>query len=365
MKRNLTTIVVAFLALLAMTTATSPPARAEHPTWLDPCMRFFHDPQRPWDLDVQERVQRFLADGMKTDAYDVPTPKEAQVLRDAFDAARKGKLDDAWRSNNCQDLKKLHYAVRIHKDTRSGRLVTVMWEFGERRDSGGSTKYYQHHGWGLFMIGHPSSSSNLLVEVPHACPPGSCPLGDLGTALVGAEAFSADNARYLLINGTPRHVGSRATAGECDDSNAPPRCPADVAHNERDLTIFHELHKMAITDPAVATVYQPHGFKSDVNRCGNTGNQRCDVVVSSGTGKATPQSTKVTGALRSLGLAVCHFGVNAQCVYGATKNAQQNDIESNRPGKSFLNVEVRRPINTGQEKDRFLLARTVAKALTE
>lgn len=339
--------------MVVTTVVTAAPARADHEPWLDPCMQMFHDPQRPWDLDVNARVKSFVETGMKTDAYVIPTASQLKVLKDAFIAARTGKLDDAWRATNCQALKKLHYAVRIHRDIRNGRLVTVMWEFQKTR------------GWGLYMFGHPWNSSNLAVEVPHACPPGGCSHGDLATALVGAEAFSADNARYLLVNGTPRQVGTSAPPGSCDDSNNPPRCPADAAHNEWDPMIFHELHKLAIGDPWVATAYQPHGFGTSLYRCGPTHVELCDTVVASGTGAATARTTKVTAALRSAGFTVCHFGVDANCLYGATQNAQQNDIETNRPGKSFVSVEVRTAINTGQSKDRFLLARTVAKALTE
>ncbi len=358
MKRTTVTKVRAAASMLAglltvTTVVMGAPARADHEPWLDPCMKMFQDPQRPWDLDVQATVKQFIETRMKTDGYVVPTASQANVLKEAFRAARTGRLDDTWRSTNCQALKKLHYAVRIHRDTRSGRLVTVMWEFVKTR------------GWGMYMIGQASNSSKLAVEVPHACPPGLCTHGDLGTALVGAEAFSAGNGRYLLINGTPRQMGTTAPPGTCDDSNNPPRCPADVAHNERDLVMFHELHKLAISDPSVAGVYQPHGFGSDLSRCGSTRTQPCDTVVASGTGAATASSTKVTAALRSAGLTVCHYGVDPSCVYGATRNAQQNDIEAFRPGKSFVSVEARTAINTGQSKDRFLLARTVAKALTQ
>lgn len=356
------------VALLAGSTA---PVSAVHKPWFDPCAAFFFDADHRRRIDIREHVHEFVVHNMKEDGYGTgardngfvkPTDDEIKVLRDGFKAISDGVLDDPvklqqWLKGNCAQLRDNDYVVRRFIDTSSGRdrLITILYEIPVWYWSNPQVKTY-YHGWGLYVIGPPDSSS-LAVEVPHACAGtgGPCDSGDNGTHWVGAEAFAFGDARYLFVNGTSRIAAGRT--GPCDKG----KCPADVAHNVN--TMFKVLHDQAVT--RVAKVYQPHGFgpmTGGTIHCENDPEDLCQAVVSSGDkGSLSPDALAVKAALEAKGIAVCDYGRNPECnALGATGNVERQSMN----GKSFVSVEVQTAINVVKGGTREVIADTVACVLT-
>jgi hypothetical protein len=367
------------------------PAHAHHPIWGNPCAKFFFEEAHLVEIDIVDEVNKFVnrmkVDGYgnafgSPDTYQPPTNKQRGIFETAFKAVRDGKLDDNWRNGNCKELRSMHYVVRPFKLRDTGRPVTVLYEipwFEWTWNPNSPTKNHHYDlGWGFFVVG-PPDSSELAVEVTHACPPGTnaegtffCNKGDRGTHVLGAEAFRFADARYLLINGAPRPAAG--VKDDCDEKNgneggALPNCPADMAHNAQG-TIFQLAHELATADAHKA--YQPHGWnptgdEGKTIKCETPqGTKQCDTVVSSGLDPQTTDAEAIVEALQQEGFLVCLYDTNSGgChVFGATNNVQKLQMET-AEGKSFISVEVKTPINIGTEKDRLQLADLVAGTLTK
>ncbi len=349
--------------------ASSPPARAVHQPWGDPCFKFFFEESNRRRIDIREYVDQFVTQRMKLDGYgkvggyEAPSDEAVKALRDGFNAISNGDLQDPakleqWRNGNCPKLVAQDYAVRPFIDTSSGRdrLIWIMYEIPVWFWNNPQQSSY-YHGWGLYVIGPPDSSS-LAVEVPHACPQGECDKGDGGTHVVGAEAFAFGDARYLFVNGTPRIAAGFKQSDTCDKGG---NCPADVAHQSK-TTIFQVLHEEAVK--RVARVYQPHGFGAGTGSDILCGKQKCDVVVSSGSSAQSTDAKNVAAQLQAKKFLVCLYDDgNDNCdELGATSNRQRKTMN----GKSFVSVEVRSAINMGEvtdDKTREKVADTVACVL--
>ena len=250
-----------------------------------------------------------------------------------FQKVRNGQLSRAR-----QLLALVNYEVRLYVDSVTGREFAVL---SEQKVNGAYPR-----AWGLYVLAWPPAQnlSNLVVEVPHACPkgPNRCAGGDKNSHLIGVETFRSANARYLFINGAQR----KATA------------VSDVAHQAR--SPFEKIHEAAL-DPlrmglgATAKVFQPHRFFTG-NHDGQNGDPPppvdtvspdvgglANVVVSNGESTPTPAGSlaeSVAFAIEEndpLFFFVClAAGVGSCSDLAATTNVQKAHMY----GGSFVHVDV-------------------------
>jgi hypothetical protein len=250
------------------------------------------------------------------------------------------------------------YTATRHIDSGTGREVVILQE---QKVNG-----VYPRAWGLYVIAWPpkQNSSNLVVEVPHACPPKVCDGGDTNSHLVGVEAFRSANARYLFINGAQRNA----------------TLSSDVTH-ELDSP-FERIHVAAL-DPkqkglgAKAKVYQAHRFFSE-NHDGKNGDPCppidnvkpgtvtvANVVVSNGTNNpAGTMAEKVAVAVEAKASSfffVClATGAGTCSDLAATKNVQKDNMF----GGSFVHVEANESVYACESPcRRDQLAQAVADAM--
>ena len=314
-------------------------------------------------IDLKEAVDEFVRSipGSKQGGYKEPDkdPIARTRLVEGFKKARDGDLPAA-----TEQLALVDYKATLYVDSGTGREVVILQE---QKDKG-----VYPRAWGLYVIAWPpkQNSSNLVVEVPHACPPNMpnkpkvCDGGDTDSHLVGVEAFRSANARYLFINGAQRNATSSS----------------DVTH-QRDSP-FEGIHEAAL-DPtqkglgAKAKVYQAHRFFTEnhdgKNRdpCPPIDNVKpgtvtvANVVVSNGTN--TPAGTlaeKVAVAVEAKDspfFFVClATGAGTCSDLAATKNVQKDHMF----GGSFVHVEANESVYAcGSPCKRDQLAQAVAGAM--
>jgi hypothetical protein len=320
----------------------------------------------PTTIDLKEAVDEFVRSipGSKQGGYKDPNKDPIAITRlvEGFKKARDGDLLEAGKQ-----LKLVDYTATQYIDSGTGREVVILQE---DKDVNGAYP----RAWGLYVIAWPpkQNSSNLVVEVPHACPPNVpnkpkvCDGGDTDSHLVGVEVFRSANARYLFINGAQRNATSSS----------------DVTH-EPD-TPFERIHEAAL-DPkqkglgAKAKVYQAHRFFTE-NHDGKNGDPCppidnvkpgtvtvANVVVSNGTN--TPAGTlaeKVAVAVEAKDSSfffVClATGLGTCSDLAATTNVQKNNMF----GGSFVQVEANESVYACKDKDpckRDQLAQAVAGAM--
>jgi hypothetical protein len=310
----------------------------------------------PTTIDLKDAVNEFVRSipGSKQGVYKDPNKDPIAItgLVEGFKKARDGDLSAAGKQ-----LKLADYTAMRHIDSGTGREVVILQE---QKVNGAYPR-----AWGLYVIAWPpkQNSSNLVVEVPHACPPKFCDGGDTDSHRVGVEAFRSANARYLFINGAQR--------------NATPL--SDVTHFD---TPFQRIHVAAL-DPkqnglgAKAKVYQAHRFFSE-NHNGKNGDPCppidnvkpgtvtvANVVVSNGTNNPTGSlAEKVAVAVEakdSLFFFVClATGLGTCSDLAATKNVQKDQMF----GGSFVHVEANESVYACDSPcRRDQLAQAVANAM--
>ena len=314
-------------------------------------------------IDLKEAVDEFVRSipGSKQGGYKDPMMDLTARSRlvEGFKKARDGDLLEAGKQ-----LKLVDYTATLFVDSATGREVVILQEQ--------KVKGAYPRAWGLYVIAWPpkQNSSNLVVEVPHACPPNvpnqpkACDGGDTNSHLVGVEVFRSANARYLFINGAQRNATSLS----------------DVAHQPK--SPFEKIHEAAL-DPkqmglgAKAKVYQAHRFFTE-NHEGKNGDPCppidnvkpgtvtvANAVVSNGTD--TPAGTlaeKVAVAVEakdSLFFFVClASGIGTCSDLAATKNVQKDNMF----GGSFVHVEANESVYVcGSPCRRDQLAQAVADAM--
>jgi hypothetical protein len=308
-------------------------------------------------IDLGQAVDEFVRSipGSKQGGYTRPKDDLIAITRlvEGFKRARDGDLLEAGKQ-----LKLVDYTATRHIDSGTGREVVILQE---QKVNGAYPR-----AWGLYVIAWPpkQNSSNLVVEVPHACPPKVCDGGDTNSHLVGVEAFRSANARYLFINGAQRNATSSS----------------DVTH-ELD-TPFERIHVAAL-DPkqkglgAKAKVYQAHRFFSE-NHDGKNGDPCppidnvkpgtvtvANVVVSNGTNNPTGSlAEKVAVAIEAKDSSfffVCLATGSGTCSnLAATTNVQKDNMF----GGSFVHVEANESVyacNDPCKRDQ--LAQAVADAM--
>ena len=243
------------------------------------------------------RLVRRLVDEMPrpdTHAYHSPTEVEEQRMSSAFRSIESGDLNGA-----AATAKPLDYDVVRYTDTGTGRRLVLLQE---RQRPDGSWP----HAWGTYVVS-PSSSSHLVVEVPHA-------LDDIDSWVVGVDTFRLANAADLFVAGASRFAGVEGSA--------------DMAH-EYD-SVFEAIHRVVVARPG-AVVFEPHGFET-------TGHvDYGDVVVSDGTSKPDRIARSVVAAFRAAGFSVCLYDGEHCSALGGTTNVQGQTI---LPGDHFLHVEM-------------------------
>ena len=310
-------------------------------------------------IDLKEAVDTFvqsIPDSGQGGYKDPTTDIIARTrLVEGFKKARNGQLSAARKQ-----LALVNYTATLYVDSGTGREVVILQEQ--------KVKGAYPRAWGLYVIAWPPKQnlSNLVVEVPHACPkvPKGCDGGDTDSHLVGVEAFRSANAHYLFINGAQRNATFLS----------------DVAHQPE--SPFEKIHEAAL-DPkqmglgAKAKVYQAHRFSTG-NHDGQKGDPPppvdnvkpgiggvADVVVSNGTN--TPTGTlaeRVAVAVEakdSLFFFVClATGIGTCSDLAATTNVQKDHMY----GGSFVHVEVNESVYVcGNPCRRDQLAQAVADAM--
>ena len=315
-------------------------------------------------IDLKDAVNEFVRSipGSKQGGYKDPRddPIARTRLVEGFKKARDGDLMEAGKQ-----LKLVDYTATRYIDSGTGREVVILQE---DKDVNGAYP----RAWGFYVIAWPpkQNSSNLVVEVPHACPPNMpntpkvCDGGDTDSHLVGVEAFRSANARYLFINGAQRNATSLS----------------DVTHQPG--TPFEGIHEAAL-DPkqkglgAKAKVYQAHRFFTE-NHDGKNGDPCppidnvkpgtvtvANVVVSNGTNNPTGSlAEKVAVAVEAKDSSfffVClATGAGTCSDLAATKNVQKDQMF----GGSFVHVEANESVyacDTPCKRDQ--LAQAVANAM--
>jgi hypothetical protein len=317
----------------------------------------------PPAINLKDAVDEFVRSipGSKQGGYKDPgkDPTARTRLVEGFKKARDGDLLEAGKQ-----LKLADYTVTLFVDSGTGREVVILQEQ--------KVKGAYPRAWGLYVIAWPpkQNSSNLVVEVPHACPPNVpnqpkvCEGGDTNSHLVGVEVFRSANGRYLFINGAQRNATSLS----------------DVAHQPK--SAFQKIHEAAL-DPkqkglgAKAKVYQAHRFFTE-NHDGKNGDPCppidnvkpgtatvANVVVSNATNtSAGTLAEKVAVAVEakdSLFFFVClATGVGTCSDLAATKNVQKDRMF----GGSFVHVEANEFVYAcGSPCRRDQLAQAVADAI--
>ena len=310
-------------------------------------------------IDLKEAVDTFvqsIPDSGQGGYKDPTTDLIARTrLVEGFKKARNGQLSAARKQ-----LALVNYTATLYVDSGTGREVVILQEQ--------KVKGAYPRAWGLYVIAWPPKQnlSNLVVEVPHACPkvPKGCDGGDTDSHFVGVEAFRSANAHYLFINGAQRNATFLS----------------DVAHQPE--SPFEKIHEAAL-DPkqmglgAKAKVYQAHRFFTG-NHDGQKGDPPppvdnvkpgiggvADVVVSNGTN--TPTGTlaeRVAVAVEakdSLFFFVClATGIGTCSDLAATTNVQKDHMY----GGSFVHVEVNESVYVcGSPCRRDQLAQAVAGAM--
>ena len=313
-------------------------------------------------IDLKDAVDTFVQSipGSKQGGYKDPTTDLIARTRlvEGFKKARNGQLSAARKQ-----LALVNYTATLYVDSGTGREVVILQEQ--------KVKGAYPRAWGLYVIAWPPKQnlSNLVVEVPHACPnvlnvPNVCDGGDTDSHLVGVEAFRSANAHYLFINGAQRNATFLS----------------DVAHQPE--SPFEKIHEAAV-DPkqmglgAKAKVYQAHRFFTG-NHDGKKGDPPppvdnvkpgiggvADVVVSNGTN--TPTGTlaeRVAVAVEakdSLFFFVClATGIGTCSDLAATTNVQKDHMY----GGSFVHVEANESVYVcGSPCRRDQLAQAVAGAM--
>ena len=315
-------------------------------------------------IDLKQAVDEFVRSipGSKQGGYTDPSDDPIAITRlvEGFKKARDGDLLEAGKQ-----LKLVDYTATRYIDSGTGREVVILQE---DKDVNGAYP----RAWGLYVIAWPpkQNSSNLVVEVPHACPPNMpnkpkvCDGGDTNSHLVGVEAFRSANARYLFINGAQRNATSSS----------------DVTH-ELDSP-FERIHEAAL-DPkqkglgAKAKVYQAHRFFTE-NHDGKNGDPCppidnvkpgtvtvANVVVSSGTNNPTGSlAEKVAVAVEAKDSSfffVClATGAGTCSNLAATTNVQKDHMF----GGSFVHVEANESVYACESPcTRDQLAQAVAGAM--
>ena len=314
-------------------------------------------------IDLGQAVDEFVRSipGSKQGGYTHPKDDLIAITRlvEGFKRARDGDLLEAGKQ-----LKLVDYTATRHIDSGTGREVVILQE---QKVNG-----VYPRAWGLYVIAWPpkQNSSNLVVEVPHACPPNMpnkpkvCEGGDTDSHLVGVEAFRSANARYLFINGAQRNATSSS----------------DVTHQPG--SPFDGIHEAAL-DPkqkglgAKAKVYQAHRFFSE-NHDGKNGDPCppidnvkpgtvtvANVVVSNGTNNpAGTMAEKVAVAVEAKASSfffVClATGAGTCSDLAATKNVQKDNMF----GGSFVHVEANESVYACESPcRRDQLAQAVADAM--
>src|SRR5262245_16923047 len=318
----------------------------------------------PEIIDLEKVVKEFVRSipGSKQGGYINPDDDPIAITRlvEGFKKARDGDLLGAGKQ-----LKLVDYTATQYIDSGTGREVVILQE---DKDVNGAYP----RAWGLYVIAWPpkQNSSNLVVEVPHACPPNVpnkpkvCDGGDTDSHLVGVEAFRSANARYLFINGAQRNATSFS----------------DVTHQAG--SPFEKIHEAAL-DPkqmglgSSAKVYQAHRFSTEnhdgknKDPCPPIDNVMrgtvtvANVVVSNGTN--TPAGTlaeKVAVAVEATDSSfffVClATGLGTCSDLAATKNVQKDQMF----GGSFVHVEANESVYACESPcKRDQLAQAVAGAM--
>jgi hypothetical protein len=310
-------------------------------------------------IDLEQTVDAFVQSipGTGQGGYKDPTKDLMARTRlvQGFQKARKGQLSAARKQ-----LALVNYRATLYVDSVTGREVVILQE---RKVNG-----VYPRAWGLYVVAWPRKQnlSNIVVEVPHACPkvPNRCDGGDTDSHLAGVEAFRSANAGYLFINGAQRNATSLS----------------DVAHQPD--SPFEKIHEAAL-DPrqmglgAKAKVYQAHRYFKG-NHDGQNGDPPppvdnvnpgiggvANVVVSNGTN--TPNGTlaeTVAVAVEAkdpLFFFVClATGVGTCSDLAATTNVQKDHMY----GGSFVHVEVNESVYVcGSPCRRDQLAQAVAGAM--
>jgi hypothetical protein len=310
-------------------------------------------------IDLKQTVDAFVQSipGTGQGGYKDPTTdlRARTRLVEGFQKARNGQLSAARKQ-----LALVNYRATLYVDSMTGREVVILQE---QKVNGAYPR-----AWGLYVIASPRKQklSNIVVEVPHACPkvPNGCDGGDTDSHLVGVEAFRSANARYLFINGAQRNATSLS----------------DVAHQPE--SPFEKIHEAAL-DPirrglgAKAKVYQAHRFFTG-NHDGQSGDPPppvdnvnpgrggvANVVVSNGTNTPTGTLAETVAvaveAKDSLFFFVClATGVGTCSELAATTNVQKDHMY----GGSFVHVEVNESVYVcGSPCRRDQLAQAVAGAM--
>ena len=114
-------------------------------------------------IDLKDAVNEFVQSipGQKQGGYKDPSkdPIARTRLVEGFKKARDGDLLEAGKQ-----LKLVDYTATRYIDSGTGREVVILQEQ--------KVKGAYPRAWGLYVIAWPpkQNSSNLVVEVPHACP---------------------------------------------------------------------------------------------------------------------------------------------------------------------------------------------------
>jgi hypothetical protein len=310
-------------------------------------------------IDLKQTVDAFVQSipgtgqgGYKDPAADLTARSR---LVQGFQKARNGQLSAAKKQ-----LALVNYSAALYVDSVTRRELVILQE---QKVNGAYPR-----AWGLYVIARPrkQSMSNMVVEVPHACPkvPDRCDGGDTESHLVGVEAFRSAKARYLFINGAQRNATSLS----------------DVAHQSE--SPFEKIHEAAL-DPmrkglgAKAKVYQAHRFFTG-NHNGQNGDPTppvdnvnpgiggvANVVVSNGTNAPTGTLAETVAvaveAKDPLFFFVCLATGVATCSdLAATTNVQKDHMY----GGSFVHVEVNESVYVcGTPCRRDQLAQAVADAM--
>jgi len=255
--------------------------------------------------DLMDVVARLVDEMPRPDSngYHPPTPAQEHEMASVYRLASTGDLAGAAAA-----ARPLDYDVVRFTDTRTRRRLVLIQE---RQRADGSWP----HAWGTYVV-TPSSSSHLLVEVPHA-------LDDIDSWVVGVDTFRLADAAALLVAGASRF------AGEGD---------SDMAHSPD--SVFEAIHEAALTATPGAVAFEPHGF--DTAEHTSFG----DIVVSNGTSHPDDLAASAAAALRSAGFSVCLYDGEHCAGLGATTNVQGQAI---MPGDHFLHVEMAERIRTSPE----------------
>lgn len=310
-------------------------------------------------IDLKRAVDEFVQSipGAGQGGYKDPRKdlKARSTLVDGFQKARDGQLPAARTQ-----LALVSYRALSYVDSVTRRELIIL---AEQKVKGAYPR-----AWGLYVIAAPLKQklSNLIVEVPHACPraTNACDGGDSDSHLVGVEAFRSGNARYLFINGAQRNDTSLS----------------DVAHQPE--SPFEKIHEAALNPKqmglgAKAKVYQSHRFFSG-NHDGKKGDPPApidnvapgkgavaNVVVSNGANTAIGTlAEKVAAAVEAKDpqfFFVClATGAGTCSDLAATTNVQKDHMF----GGSFVHVEVNESIYVCDKPcRRDQLAQAVAGAM--